>query len=133
MKVMRNLIVMMSVVAFVFLQSSTAPIDNTRVQENGLTLYNVYCSNGNPTSDYITITLWNSNHSYVFQVPPGAPAGYVMGQIAGECGYSVRIQSSGAAHSFRFYWVEAQNVQDYTYSGGGMCLDCSSCPSLYIF
>lgn len=95
-------------------------------------LIDVYCATGNPTNDYIYVHLWNAGHNYYFSVPPQAPSGYIMGQIEAECGYSVSLSSSGGPHTLQFYWYYAGYVTNATYSGAGMCLTCTSCPSLRI-
>lgn len=99
---------------------------------NVVTFINAYCATGNPTSDYIYVHLWNATRNYNFSVPPGAPAGYVMGSIAAECGYSVTLSSSGGPHTLQFYWFYAGYVTSATWSGADMCPTCTSCPSLRI-
>ena len=100
--------------------------------EKKLWTVTAYSPTGNPTNDYIYVHLWNPSHDYYFSVPPHAAAGYILGDIASECDYSVTLSSSGAPHTMQFYWFYASYTTSAT-SIGGMCPTCESCPTLNIY
>jgi hypothetical protein len=85
----------------------------------------------NPSGDWIYVHLWNGTNGYNFSVPPFAGPGD-LGLIEDGCNYSVTLSSGGGPHTMQFYWFYASNTTSATQSGG-MCLTCSSCPTLRIY
>ena len=82
---------------------------------------------GNPTSDYISVTLHDvtTNQWYYYTVPPNSGT-IVLGQIpANDDIYSATLISSGGAHNMEIYWAHGYNVTRL--DATDMALGCVSC------